>query len=215
MTRCRKLDALLRIVEASQDRVLVFTGYRRTADYLAAAVRALGVKVESFHGGMPGAERHAAVERFRAAARVLVATDVGGEGQNLQFCSTLVNFDLPWNPAQVEQRIGRLHRMGQSEPVRVFNLCSKGTVEERVLDVLDRRLHLFELVVGEMDMVLGSLTDERDLEERIRSLYAQSRDEAEIDAGFEQLTSEIAQARGLYERSRALDAALFQRNFET
>lgn len=215
ITRCRKLEALLRIVEASQERVLVFTSYRRTADYVAAAVAGLGVKVESFHGGMTSAERHAAVERFRAAARVLVATDVGGEGQNLQFCSTLVNFDLPWNPAQVEQRIGRLHRMGQIEPVRVFNLCSKGTVEERVLDVLDRRLHLFELVVGEIDMVLGALTDERDLEERILALYAQSRSEGEIDAGFDQLASELAAARGLYERSRTLDAALFQRDFET
>jgi superfamily II DNA or RNA helicase len=212
--RCRKLEALLRILEASTDRVLVFTGYRRTASYVAAAVRELGIKVELFHGGMSGAERHAAVERFRADARVLVATDIGGEGQNLQFCSTLVNFDLPWNPAHVEQRIGRLHRMGQTEPVRVFNLCAKGTVEDRVLDVLDRRLHLFELVVGEMDMVLGALTDERDLETRILALYAESRSEADVAAGFDRIASELAAARGLYERSRALDEALFQRDFE-
>ena len=214
VTCWRKLEALLRIVEANADRVLVFTGYRRTADYVAAAVRALGIKVESFHGGMSGAERHAAVERFRAGARVLVATEAGGEGQNLQFCSTLVNFDLPWNPAQIEQRIGRLHRMGQTEAVRVFNLCAKGTAEDRVLDVLDRRLHLFELVVGEMDMVLGALTDERDLEERILALYAASRSEGEIAAGFDRIASELAAARGLYERSRVLDEALFQRDFE-
>jgi SNF2 family DNA or RNA helicase len=212
--RCRKLEALLRILQGSAERVLVFTGYRRTAEYVAAAVRELGIKVESFHGSMSGAERHAAVERFRAGARVLVATDIGGEGQNLQFCSTLVNFDLPWNPAQIEQRIGRLHRMGQGEAVRVFNLCARGTVEDRVLDVLDRRLHLFELVVGEMDMVLGNLTDERDLEARILALYAESRSESELAAGFDRIESELASARGLYERSRALDEALFQRDFE-
>ena len=214
VTRCRKLEALLRIIEASSDRVLVFTRYRRTAEYIAAAVRELGQKAEGFHGGMSSAERHAAVERFRAGARVLVATDIGGEGQNLQFCSTLVNFDLPWNPAQIEQRIGRLHRMGQTEAVRVFNLCSKGTVEDRVLDVLDRRLHLFELVVGEMDMVLGTLSDERDLEERILALYAESRSESDVAAGFDQIARELATARGSYERSRELDEALFRRDFE-
>jgi superfamily II DNA or RNA helicase len=214
LARCRKLEALLGILDLHPDPVLVFTRYRRTAEYVAAAVRALGQKVESFHGGMTSADRHAAVERFRAGARVLVATDVGGEGQNLQFCQTLVNFDLPWNPAQIEQRIGRLHRMGQTGEVRVFNLCSKGTVEERVLDVLDRRLHLFELVVGEMDMVLGNLADERDLEERILALYAESRSETDVAAGFERIADELAAARGLYERSRALDQALFQRDFE-
>jgi SNF2 family DNA or RNA helicase len=194
--------------------VLVFTRFRRTLEYVESALHGLGVGVERFHGGMSSLERHAAVERFRGGARVLVATDVGGEGQNLQFCQTLVNFDLPWNPAQIEQRIGRLHRMGQTGEVRVFNLCSKGTVEDRVLDVLDRRLHLFELVVGEMDMVLGNLGDERDLEERILSLYAESRSESDLAAGFDEIASELATARGLYERSRALDEALFQRDFE-
>ncbi len=213
--RCRKLEALLQIVSASDGRVLVFTRFRRSAEYVLQAVRELGIKAESFHGGMSSADRHVAVEHFRSGARVLVATDIGGEGQNLQFCSTLVNFDLPWNPGQIEQRIGRLHRMGQTEPVRVFNLCAKGTVEERVLDVLDRRLHLFELVVGEMDMVLGAMTDERDFEERILALYAGSRDEGDLADGFERIAEELATARGLYERSRELDEALFQRDFET
>ena len=214
VSRCRKLEALLGILELQPDAVLVFTRYRRTAEYIAAATRAVGLATESFHGGMSSADRHAAVERFRAGARVLVATDVGAEGQNLQFCQTLVNFDLPWNPAQIEQRIGRLHRMGQTGEVRVYNLCSKGTVEERVLDVLDRRLHLFELVVGEMDMVLGNLGDERDLEERILALYAESRSESEVTAGFDRIAEELAAARGRYEHSRALDEALFQRDFE-
>jgi superfamily II DNA/RNA helicase len=126
-----------------------------------------------------------------------------------------VNFDLPWNPGQIEQRIGRLHRMGQTGEVHVVNLCARGTVEDRVLDVLDRRLHLFELVVGEMDMVLGQLSDERDLEERILDLYAESRSETEIEAGFDGIAEDLGRARGLYERSRELDEALFRRDFET
>lgn len=114
----------------------------------------------------------------------------------------------------LEQRIGRLHRMGQTGEVRVYNLCARATAEERVLDVLDRRLHLFELVVGEMDMVLGNLADDRDLEDRIVDLYATSRDDAQIAEGFERIADELAVARGRYERVRALDEALFKQDFE-
>lgn len=215
LSHCRKLQKLLDLLRAQPEPVLVFTRFRATADYVARAVGALGMTVESFHGGLSSAERSRAVERFRAGARCLVATDVGGEGQNLQFCRRLVNFDLPWNPGQIEQRIGRLHRMGQTGEVHVVNLCARGTVEDRVLDVLDRRLHLFELVVGEMDMVLGQLSDERDLEERILDLYAESRSETEIEAGFDGIAEDLGRARGLYERSRELDEALFRRDFET
>lgn len=211
----RKLEALVDIARQAE-RVLVFTRFRETLEYAVAAMRREGLEPALFHGGMRAEDRHAQIERFRAgAARVLCATDVGGEGQNLQFCQTLVNFDLPWNPMLIEQRIGRLHRMGQTGEVRVYNLCARGTAEQRVLDVLDRRLHLFELVVGEMDMVLGNLADDRDLEDRIVDLYATSRDEAQVAEGFERIADELAVARGRYERVRALDEALFKQDFET
>ena len=209
----RKLDALLDVVRGA-DRVLVFTRFRDTLDYVVRGLQRAGVEPVLFHGGMRAEERHAAIERFRSGARVLVATDVGGEGQNLQFCQTLVNFDLPWNPMVIEQRIGRLHRMGQTGEVRVFNLCAKGTVEDRVLDVLDRRLHLFELVVGEMDMVLGNIADERDFEERVLDLYATAKSEDDIARGFDGIAEQLAAARGRYEKTRALDDALFRRDFE-
>jgi superfamily II DNA/RNA helicase len=125
-----------------------------------------------------------------------------------------VNYDLPYNPMLIEQRIGRLHRMGQREEVRVYNLCARGTAEERVLDLLDRRLHLFELVVGEMDMVLGNLADERDLEERIVELYALSKSDAELDHGFDSIAAELAAARGRYEQVKSLDGALFGKDYE-
>src|SRR5260370_42478712 len=105
----------------------------------------------------------------------------------------------------IEQRIGRLHRMGQTGEVRVFNLCARGTAEERVLDLLDRRLHLFELVVGEMDMVLGNMADERDLEERIVGLYAASRSDEDLSRGFDVIADELAAARGHYEQVKRLD----------
>lgn len=210
----RKLAALLDVARDTE-RVLVFTRFRETLEHIVGGLRRAGIEPALFHGGLRASERHDEIERFRAgAARVLCATDVGGEGQNLQFCRTLVNFDLPWNPMRIEQRIGRLHRMGQTGEVRVFNLCARGTVEDRVLDVLDRRLHLFELVVGEMDMVLGNLADERDLEERILDLYATASADEDIARGFDAIAEELAAARGRYERVRALDEALFRQDFE-
>jgi SNF2 family DNA or RNA helicase len=208
-----KIGALLEILGAHQQQALVFTRYRRSLEWLGDELRAAGIHHAAFHGGLGTPAKQAALEEFRGGAPVLLATEVGGEGQNLQFCSLLVNFDLPWNPMLIEQRIGRLHRMGQEHEVRVYNLAARGTAEERVLDVLDRRLHLFELVVGEMDMVLGNLADERDLEDRILDLYAQSSNDLELDTGFDRIAEELARARGLYERTRAFDAALFRDDY--
>jgi SNF2 family DNA or RNA helicase len=209
-----KARALVDILRAHREQVLVFSRYRETLGYVEQVLEEAGVPREVMHGGMSQARKHEALERFRAGAPVLLATDVGSEGHNLQSCHVLVNFDLPWNPMVIEQRIGRLHRFGQTEEVRVYNLCARGTAEDRVLDVLDRRIHLFELVVGEMDMVLGNLADERDLEERILSIYAESRGEDEVARAFDAIAEELARARGQYERTRALDAALFGKDFE-
>ncbi|MBN1610142.1 MAG: DEAD/DEAH box helicase [Polyangiaceae bacterium] len=208
-----KVSALLEILKAHQQQALVFTRYRRSLQWLGNKLSAAGVHHVMFHGGLGATAKQSALEQFRAGAPVLLATEVGGEGQNLQFCSLLVNFDLPWNPMLIEQRIGRLHRMGQEHEVRVYNLAARGTAEERVLDVLDRRLHLFELVVGEMDMVLGNLADERDLEDRILDLYARSASDCELDSGFDRIAEELARARQLYDRTRAFDAALFREDY--
>ena len=211
----RKGQALLDLVRGRPDQVLIFSRYRHTVQYINEVLAAGNVPHVEFHGGLNSGEKQAAIEMFRSGrAKAMVATDVGGEGQNLHFCHVLVNFDLPWNPMLLEQRIGRLHRFGQTEEVTVYNLCARGTVEEQLLDVLDRRVHLFELVVGETDMVLGNLADERDLEERILALYAEARTDEEIRAGFDQLTAELLAARGRYEKTRALDEALFGEDFE-
>jgi len=211
----RKGRALVDLVLAHREQVLVFTRFRDTLSYVEATLREAGAPAAPFHGGLSTAEKRAALEAFRAGeARVLLSTDVGGEGQNLQHCHVLVNFDLPYNPMLIEQRIGRLHRMGQREEVRVYNLCARGTAEERVLDLLDRRLHLFELVVGEMDMVLGHMADERELEERIVALYASSRSDEEIEGGFDAIARELAAARGHHEQVKLLDARLFGKDYQ-
>jgi SNF2 family DNA or RNA helicase len=211
----RKGNALVDLARAHQEQILVFTRFRDTLGYVEATLHEAGLEPALFHGGLSAAAKRASLDAFkRGSARVLLATDVGGEGQNLHHCHVLVNFDLPYNPMLIEQRIGRLHRMGQREEVRVYNLCARGTAEERVLDLLDRRLHLFELVVGEMDMVLGNMADERDLEERIVALYAASRSDDDLSQGFDAIAGELAAARGYYEQVKRLDSKLFGKDYE-
>ncbi len=214
MSETRKGAAIVDLLGARPDQAVLFTRFRATLEYMSEVLAEHGIACETFHGGMTAAAKSAALDSFRAGARALLSTDVGAEGLDLQFCHLLVNVDLPWNPMRIEQRIGRLHRFGQTSEVQVFNLCAAGTVEERLLDVLARRVHLFELVVGEMDMVLGNLADERGLEERILALYAGARCDDEIRGGFDALADDLVAARGHYERARRLDDALFGQDFE-
>jgi hypothetical protein len=119
-------------------KAVVFSQWTRTHDIVIRRLEALELGYVSFHGGVPSDKRPALVERFRddPACRVFLSTDAGSTGLNLQHASTLVNMDLPWNPAILEQRIARIHRLGQIRPVRVINFVAKGTIEEGMLSVL-------------------------------------------------------------------------------
>jgi superfamily II DNA or RNA helicase len=119
-------------------KAVVFSQWTRTHDIVIRRLEARGVGYVSFHGGVPSEKRPALVERFRddPNCRVFLSTDAGSTGLNLQHASTLVNMDLPWNPAVLEQRIARIHRIGQAQPARVINFVAKGTIEEGMLSVL-------------------------------------------------------------------------------
>jgi hypothetical protein len=121
-----------------ESKAVVFSQWTRTHDIVIRRLEARGIGYVSFHGGVPSEKRPALVERFRGdpACRVFLSTDAGSTGLNLQHASTLVNMDLPWNPAILEQRIARIHRMGQMRPVQVINFVAKGTIEEGMLSVL-------------------------------------------------------------------------------
>jgi len=144
---------------------------------------------------------------------VLLSTEAAGEGRNLQFCRMMLNFDLPWNPQRIEQRIGRIHRVGQTRPVEIFNLSAEGTVEDYILEILDRKLNMFELVIGEMDMILGYLEDERDFEEIVLNVWTKARTPEEAAADFERLGDALTHARDAYQRTREYDEALFGEDF--
>ncbi|MGH3168991.1 MAG: DEAD/DEAH box helicase, partial [Trebonia sp.] len=165
------LDLLRRHAAAGDggrpEKVLVFTAFRHTLDQLAARVTDAGLPAAVYHGSLPRADKERAIAAFRDEVGVLLSTESAGEGRNLQFCHVMVNMDLPWNPMQIEQRLGRLHRVGQDHDVQLTNLVAKGTIEEQVLRVLESKINLFELVVGELDMILGRVDDDFDFESTV------------------------------------------------
>ncbi|KAA0676358.1 SNF2-related protein [Roseomonas genomospecies 6] len=134
----------------------------------------------------------AIVEAFRDEKTILIATESGAEGINLQFCSLLVNYDLPWNPQRVEQRIGRCHRYGQKIDVTVVNLLNtKNRAEERVFELLDQKFRLFDGVFGASDEVLGAIESGVDFERRVHEIVQTARTADEIDAAFNELTGSL------------------------
>ena len=98
-------------------------------------------------------EKRESISQFRKDTRVMVSTSAGGEGQNFQFCHNIVNYDLPWNPMRVEQRIGRVHRIGQKNDVHIFNLALAGTIEAYILELLYTKINLFRMALGDMDLI--------------------------------------------------------------
>ena len=135
-----KFQGIERVLnERKGERVIVFTQFLDTLAYLKRALDERGVSCAVFHGGLNPAEKELAIERFRRNAQVLISSEAGGEGRNLQFCRTLVNYDLPWNPMRVEQRIGRVHRLGQKRDVYIYNFTTDDTVESYVLELLVRK----------------------------------------------------------------------------
>ena len=167
-----------------------------------------GMQFASFDGSMSGPDKDAAVAMFRDAVPILLCSESGGEGRNLQFCNTLINFDIPWNPMAIEQRIGRIDRIGQTREVFVFNLATAGTIEDRVLRILDEKINMFELVVGEVGAILGELDEQQDFSTMVLEAWLADSDDAR-SAAFAELESQLSTARHQYEGAKQLDDALF------
>jgi SNF2 family DNA or RNA helicase len=196
------LDQLRRF-SGSGEKVLVFTAFRQTLDQIAAQVAAAGIPTAVYHGSLPRADKEGAIAAFRDEVPVLLSTESAGEGRNLQFCHVMVNVDLPWNPMQIEQRLGRLHRVGQDHDVLLTNLVASGTIEEQVLRVLEAKINLFELVVGELDMILGRIDNDFDFEATVFDTFVASGDDAEFGKRMAAIGEELARARTDYLASRA------------
>lgn len=206
--RTAKGQALLQIL-GEREPTVVFTRFRATLDFLAVTLAEAGMASERMGGDVPARLRREAVERAREDGSVLLSTDVGSEGLNLQFCRRIVNFDLPWNPMRIEQRIGRVHRIGQEHTVNVVNLCLAGSIEERILEILDQRINLFELVVGEVEMILGYLEEGREFHELVFDAFADP-SEGERERSFRRIGDALGAARRRYQGVKTFDEEFFR-----
>ena len=204
----------------AQDKAVIFTESRRTQEYLVRLLSRSGYEGEIVlfngsntdpaskatyedwkqrHGGTDQISwsrtadmRAALVERFRTGAKIMIATEAAAEGINLQFCSMVVNYDLPWNPQRIEQRIGRCHRYGQQHDVVVVNFLNRANAaDQRVFELLDEKFRLFSGVFGASDEVLGAIESGVDFERRIASIYQECRTTEAINDEFTQLRLEL------------------------
>jgi ERCC4-related helicase len=163
-----------------------------TSQAIYADWRARHAGTDAISGSKTADMKAAIVEAFKNDKTILIATESGAEGINLQFCSLLINFDLPWNPQRVEQRIGRCHRYGQKIDVMVINLLNlKNRAEERVFELLENKFHLFGGVFGASDEVLGAIENGTDFVKRVFEIQQTARNDAEIDAAFDALRTEL------------------------
>jgi ERCC4-related helicase len=197
-TESRKTqNYLLRVLADSQfkDGIVLFNGSntddRSKAIYAAWLDRHAGT--DRVSGSKSADMRSALVDYFRNEGRIMIATEAGAEGINLQFCSLVVNYDLPWNPQRIEQRIGRCHRYGQKHDVVVVNFLNrKNAADKRVYELLSEKFQLFEGVFGASDEVLGAIESGVDFEKRIADIYQRCRKHDEIKVAFDQLQLELS-----------------------
>lgn len=208
-----KVHRLFELLDEFPDKMVIFTQFRATQELLAEVLGERAEETAIFHGGLARLEKEAAIQRFRGPARLLLCTESGSEGRNLQFAHAVCNFDLPWNPMKIEQRIGRLSRIGQTRDVHVFNLVAAQTVEHAVLHLLEAKLNMFELVIGEIDMILGNLEDEREFEDVVADVWTAASDDDDFLARMESLGDRLVAAKEAWIQQRTHDDRIFGDRF--
>ncbi|MEK3724142.1 DEAD/DEAH box helicase [Paenibacillus sp. FSL H8-0034] len=190
-----KAEAVIELIKEINDKVIIFTEYRASQEYLMHYLKEHGFSAVPYRGGMNRGKKDWMMDLFRNRAQVLVATEAGGEGINLQFCHNMINFDLPWNPMRVEQRIGRVHRLGQTHDVHIYNLATEGTIEQYILSLLHEKINMFELVIGELDTILERFDKTQTLETHLAKMILTSRSDEEIRRNIDELGHSISSIR--------------------
>jgi len=217
--RCRGITSakqqlfLETLRDLGQEPALVFTLRLETAAWLREVARTAGRSAETYVGELSRSERARLVRRFNAGAlSTLIATDAGAEGLNLQErCRTVVNLDLNWNPMKIEQRIGRVHRLGQTREVQVINMALKDTIDDYVVRLLYEKIHLFTMTIGALETILAETQDgEVDLEERLLEIVLEDTDRATVRERVRALGTEMASAQGRQLDAEALTAEVLR-----
>ncbi len=167
-----KIQELGQLTSGQSSKYLVFTEFKSTQRMLVDYFKSRGFGVTYIHGGQDLDERKRALAKFKNAAEILIATDAAGESLNMQFCNTVFNYDLPWNPMMIEQRIGRVDRIGQKHPVQAYNMLTNNSVDLRVYEVIEEKLNniIDQLGIDKTSDVLDSTIDVK----KVNKLYLQS-----------------------------------------
>jgi len=202
-----KVEPLLEILdnlflEDQNLKVIIFTEFVATQEYLVRILNQFGYSTSILNGSMSIDERNAALKEFKENTNILISTDAGGEGINLQFSNVVINYDLPWNPMKIEQRIGRVDRIGQERDVLVYNFVLADTVEKRVRDVLERKLYVIlqEIGIDKYSDILDSETAELNFTEAyLKSIYNPNDIETNLQPIEEDLKKQIKQALNIKE----------------
>jgi SNF2 family DNA or RNA helicase len=213
ITENSKGKILKSTLEKIKNKALIFTTFLSTQDYLFELLSDGGFNVIKFHGSLNNIEKKQALEKFEKQGDILISTDAGNEGLNLQFCNVIVNYDLPWNPMVLEQRIGRIHRIGQMREVLVINMVLNKSIEEYIFDILAKKIKIFETVVGDIDLILSNIQSPRSFEERILEILASSKDQSMLAKNFKSFEKEIENGREVYEKIKSFNEEVFK-NFD-
>lgn len=209
-----KVERLVKIIKKEYEqgngiKSLIYTKHPTTLDYLVEKLEPLGLSIVRFTGGLDREEKTRRIVEFKENADIMISTETGSEGLNFQFCSVLINYDLPWNPMAVEQRIGRLDRIGQKRDMKIYSLATKDTMEEYVVDLIINKMCCVGLVIGELPIILFNLGLDGEgksggakFEEMLMNCFIDSKNNLDIFASEVHKISEIVE-KGIGEYKKA------------
>lgn len=216
-----KMEKMIEIIkenikENPKEKILIYTKHPRTLEYIKERLEPLNLMVTGFMGGLSREEKAEKINEFKYKSQVLICTDAGAEGLNLQFCSVLINYDLPWNPMSVEQRIGRLDRIGQKKDMQIYSLATKGTMEEYVVDLIINKMCCVGLVIGELPIILFNMgldgeskSGKNKIEDRLLNAFINSKNNLGLFAsGVKEIEKVIGVGMQEYDESKDASSEL-------
>lgn len=192
-----KMKRLLEKIQSSNEQCIVYSEFIETIDLIEKCVTEHGIKALSYHGSMNLKQKEEILRAFKKGeCQVLISSESGSQGLNLQNCHILYNYDLPWNPMRVEQRIGRIHRFGQKNEVWIYTMTTKGTIDEYILYILTSKVKLFQMVIGELDTIMSYMLDDNSsIEVRIGRTILEARNADEIEENLRKIGQELVKAK--------------------
>ncbi len=220
-----KMDKLLEIINeiktrSEDEKILIYTRHPTTLRYIVEKLEPYNFKIIEFLGGLSREEKSIRINEFKKGdTDILISTDTGAEGLNFQFCRNLINYDLPWNPMSVEQRIGRLDRIGQKRDMYIYSLATKGTMEENVVDLIINKMCCVGLVIGELPIILFNLgldeetkTGRNKIEEKLMNSFIDSKGNLDIfSKSVDEIEKIISDGMRNYEDSKKSTSELLDK----